>query len=461
METRFLYFFSIAVLIALMPHIVAAQASSSDVANRRAQLEQQLAGIQKEIADQQKLLQNKQQERVSLERDVAILDAKIDSAKLAIRARDLVIEGIKDDIASKEATIGGLDSKLGREKQSLAQLIRQANEIDHYTIAEMVLGSGSLSEFFTDIDHFDSIKGALHDSFADIAQTKGLTEAQKVSLEDKKSEQLELRQIQVLEQQKIVVQEKERKQILAATKGEESAYQKLIAGKEKSAAQIRSELFTLRDSASIPFGQALDLANYASQKTGVRAAFLLGVLAEETNLGENIGTGSWTVDMHPTRDKPIFAAITAMLGLNPDTMPVSKKAWYGWGGAMGPAQFIPSTWACFGGFVNSTTGVCGRNPDGSWNGPWVYDINHDRIRALVGKDSPSSPWDNRDAFVASAALLSDNGASAGGAAAERLAALRYLAGWANATKPAYAFYGNEVMELAADFQQQIDVLARN
>ena len=458
------FYLCAALILSISPLLasrVEAQATGADVANRRAELERQLSSIEQEIAEQQKLLQSKQQERVSLERDVAILDAKIDSAKLAIRARDLVIEELKDDIASKQVTIGGLNEKLVREKQSLGQLIRQTNEIDGYTFAEMILGKGSLSDFFTDIDRFDSIKSALHNSFADIAETKDLTEAQKQTLEDKKAEQLELRQIQVLEQQKIVVQEKERKQILAATKGQENAYQQLISGKEKSAAQIRSELFTLRDSAAIPFGQALELANFASQKTGVRAAFLLGILAEETNLGENIGTGVWTVDMHPTRDRPLFAAITGMLGLDPGKIPVSKKAWYGWGGAMGPAQFIPSTWACFGGFVNTTTGVCGRNPDGSWAGPWKYDINRDRIRALVGKNSPANPWDNKDAFVAAAALLSDNGASVGTPAAERLAALRYLAGWANATKSSYAFYGNEVMDLAQRFQQQIDVLARN
>jgi hypothetical protein len=54
--------------------------------------------------------------------------------------------------------------------------------------------------------------------------------------------------------------------------------------------------------------------------------------------------------------------------------------------------------------------------------------------------------------------MSDNGADAQTPAAERLAALRYLAGWKNATKSAYAFYGDNVMEYAADFQSQIDVI---
>ena len=55
-------------------------------------------------------------------------------------------------------------------------------------------------------------------------------------------------------------------------------------------------------------------------------------------------------------------------------------------------------------------------------------------------------------------LMKDNGADKQTPAAERLAALRYLAGWGNASKPAYAFYGDDVMALAAKFQKEIDVL---
>jgi hypothetical protein len=40
----------------------------------------------------------------------------------------------------------------------------------------------------------------------------------------------------------------------------------------------------------------------------------------------------------------------------------------------------------------------------------------------------------------------------------RLAALRYLAGWGNAKKPAYAFYGDDVMSFADEFQRDIDIL---
>ncbi len=442
-----------------------AQVTSEDVARRRAELEAQLQQIEKEIQAQGVLLEGKQKERVSLERDVAILDAQIAKAKLAIRQRDLAIQQINGDIGEKLVTIGSLADKLTREKNSLAQLIRRTDQIDDLTMVEIIIGNQSLSDVFEELDSFTQLKIALQDSFEEIENTVVTTEEAKSTLESKRSDETELRNLQLLEKQKIEQQEKQKQNILSVTKGQEKSYQALINQKEKSAAEIRSELFSLRDSAAIPFGDAVTFAGQAGKATGVRPALILGVLKQETRLGEYLGTGTWKEDMHPTRDRPLFQAITSTLGYNPDRMPVSKQPGYGWGGAMGPAQFIPSTWACYGGYINSKTNDCNNAKrtmswDEFWAGPWEYSASKDRIRKLLGKNSPSDPWKNADAFMASGVLMMDNGADAGTYAAERLAALRYFAGWGNATKPAYAFYGDGVMEHAAYFQKQLDILSR-
>jgi peptidoglycan hydrolase CwlO-like protein len=406
-----------------------AQVDEQTISSRRAQLERELAELEAQIDAQRELLETKQRERVSLERDVAILDAKIEKAKLSIRARDISIQKLSSEIGEKEGVISALDEKIAREKESLAQLIRKTNEVDSYSLVEIMLGNKNLSEFFVDLDAFVTIKGALNESFVVIERTKSTTQSEKNSLEEKRAEQMELRTIQELEKRRIEEQEREKHRILEISRGVEKIYQELLKEKEKSAAAIRSELFTLRGSAAIPFGKALEYAKIASRKTGVRPAFLLGVIAEESNLGENVGTGNWRTDMHPTRDRPIFKDITSKLGLDPDLMPVSKKPWYGWGGAMGPAQFIPSTW-----------------------------ILYEKKIAKLTKHNPPNPWDPFDALMAAAILLADNGAARGGYANERLAALRYFAGWKNAEKRAYAFYGDDVMELAAKYQRQIDIL---
>ncbi|MEX0917300.1 MAG: hypothetical protein WDZ90_02155 [Candidatus Paceibacterota bacterium] len=464
---RFALSFSVFVLLFLLVQPGAhshAQVGSGNVAERRAALERNLTEIEAEIAKQQRLLEAKQEERVSLERDVAILDAKIEKSRLGIRARTIAIEQLSNDINDKNSKIGVLNVKLDREKESLAELIRKTNEIDNTTILEVLLSNQSFSDFFADIDSFQSVKLALRDSFVEIADTKVETREARELLERKRTEEVELRNIQELQKQQIEAQERERQRILDQTKGVEAVYQELIADRERSAAEIRAELFTLRDSAAIPFGEALDFANFASSKTGVRPALILGVLTQETRLGEFLGSGTWTIDMHPTRDQPVFPALMRELGLDPNRMPVSKKPGYGWGGAMGPSQFIPSTWVCYGGFININTQDCNNASrslswDQFWQGPWEYRASKDRIRALTGKGRASNPYENEDAFMATGLLMKDNGADAGTKSAERRAALRYFAGWTNASNPAYAFYGDGVMELAEGYQRQIDVLA--
>ena len=432
--------FFVIIAVLLVPSILLAQVSSSDVLAPRASLEQELAALEKEIEAQRVILVEKQRESISLERDIAILDAKIQSAELSIKARALSIKRLATDIANKEETISDLSAKITREKDSLAQLLRNTNRLDSFSLAEVILSNKNLSEFFRDFESFAAIKVSLQNSFQKLEANKKATRNEQVVLTGKQQEQEELKHLQELQKKSIEADKAKKRTILAATKGVEAVYQKVVQIKEQDAAVIRSELFALQGSSAIPFEKALDYANQAFEKTGVRPALILGVIAEESNLGENVGTGSWDIDMccvpsrdgRDDRDRTIFAEITRKLGLNPDAMPVSKKPWYGWGGAMGPAQFIPSTWVLY----------------------------EDRIAAVAGH-SPPNPWEPYDAFMASALLMKDNGADKGTYSAERLAALRYFAGWKNATKAAYAFYGDEVMALAEKYQRQIDILQRN
>lgn len=417
------------VSFSLSTQIVFAQTPEEQVVSRRYQLETELSKLEGEIQIQQQILDTKKMESQTLERDIAIFDADIKKSELNIKAREIAISKLSDDIRGKEVKIVSLDEKILKEKRSLAQLIRKRDEIDSFSIVEVILSNQNLSDFFEDVDMFSSIELALSSSFSQIEQTKNVTNIQKESLIDKRQQEIELKEIQLLEKKKIESQKAEKKQILDISKGQEAIYQRILKDKQKSAAEIRSELFTLRGSTAISFEKAYEYATLAGKKTGVRPAFILGVIAEESNLGQNVGTGNWKTDMHPTRDRPVFEQICERLGFNPDMMPVSKKPWYGWGGAMGPAQFIPSTWVLY----------------------------ENRISRLTGH-TPPNPWDPFDAFVASGMLLSDNGASKGTRTAERLSALRYFAGWSNATKSAYSFYGDEVMDLADMYQKQIDIL---
>ena len=418
-------FFSVIICAALAaPFFAVAQVTPE----QRATLETQLAQIQSEIKDNQANLSNLQTQRTSLERDVAIYDSKIQAAQLGIKQRNLIIEKLKGDIAQKQQGIRNLDYKVQDGEESLAQILRETRQIDDMTFATLALG-GSLSEIFQEIDDFQAVQKALGNSFTRMATQRADLQARQQALEEQRQEEQDLLQLQVLQQNSLKTAQKEKQDLVASARGQESVYQQVIASKQQTAAQIESTLFALRDTKSISFGNMYAYAKEASLKTNVRPALILGILSEESNLGQNVGSGTWRVDMKSPRDTDPFAQITVELGLNPDSMPVSKKPWYGWGGAMGPAQFIPSTWQLY----------------------------KERIAASTGQNPPN-PWDPRTATFAAAILMMDNGADQQTRAAERLAALRYLAGWKNATKSAYSFYGDDVMDLADKFQQQIDIL---
>jgi len=136
--------------------------------------------------------------------------------------------------------------------------------------------------------------------------------------------------------------------------------------------------------------------------------------------------------MHPTRDQPPFADIVSAAGLDPDTQKVScplirNGERFGWGGAMGPAQFLPSTWMGY----------------------------RDRVDELLGR--PANPWAIRDAFVASAVKLASHGAASGAYNDEFRAAMIYFSGakWSAWEETLYA---SPIMSRAAVFQKEIDIL---
>jgi membrane-bound lytic murein transglycosylase B len=411
----------------------------------RAALERQLAEVEAQIEKNKSDLTVTQRERTSLERDVAVLNAKIQAAQLGIKQRDLAIKKINGDVGDLKAGIGNLDSKVVAGQQSLAQILRRTREIDDMTLVELALGQ-SLTDLFEDIDDFERIQMELDSSFKEIAVTRSDLAARKSALEDKKREEADMLQLQQLQKKDLQSTESEKKTLVSAAKGKESTYQKIIAEQVRTATQIKNALFGLRDGGAIPFGTAYQYAKEAEAKTGVNAALTLGVLRQETNLGENvgkclvtntpnkgdgIGKNSGTLIrgvMKPDRDVDPFMAITAELGIDPASQVVSCPQSVGYGGAMGPAQFIPSTWVLY----------------------------KARLAAATG-DNPPNPWQARTAIFATAMLMADNGADQGTRESERRAALRYFAG-GNWSKPSYAFYGDGVMKYRDQYQADINVL---
>ena len=319
------------------------------------QIEAQLNSLLVLQADQKK-------QTGTLKGDVDYLTSQINALKAKIKARALVIAQLKVDIIDKTNTIISLSSKIDREHESLAQLLRNTNEFDNDNLVNLILSDNSISDFYSDLESYNTIKQSIKASVDVINGVKTQTEVVKSDLEKKQNAETDAKAELESAQQTVAKSEADKQQLLNISKQKEATYQQLAAQKKAQADKIRSALFSLAGiSTKIDFGTALGYANEVQNKLGVDPAFLLAIITQESNLGSNVGqcyltnpdtgagvgknTGTpFTNVMHPTRDVPVFLSITSDLQFNAYQTAVSCPiGGYGYGGAMGPAQFIPST----------------------------------------------------------------------------------------------------------------------
>jgi membrane-bound lytic murein transglycosylase B len=404
----------------------------------------ELAKIEVQLNDLLEKQKEQQKQTGTLKGDVEYLTSQINALKIKIKARSLAISQLKVNIKEKVNTINSLSSKIDREHESLAQLLRNTNEFDNENLVNLILSDDSISSFYSDLESFNSIKQAIKTSVDIINGVKIQTEVAKQDLEKKQNAETDAKAELESAQKTVAKSEADKKQLLAISKLKEDAYKKLAAEKKAQADKIRSALFSLAGiSQKIEFGTALQYANEVKNKIGVDPAFLLAILTQESNLGANVGqcyltnpdtgagvgknTGTpFSNVMHPTRDVPVFISITADLGFNAFKTAVSCPiaGVKGYGGAMGPAQFIPSTWKLFA----------------------------DRLKSILGYEA--NPWSPRDAFMASGMYLGDLGATGTSASAQNRAACKYYGSGGSSCS-----YSRNVMKLKSGIQANIDLLS--
>lgn len=415
----------------------------------------------KEKAEHERALNEKQRETVTIERDVAVAEFKINTAKSDIRTSDVKIKQLKNTIVGKTETIRTLSLDSARVRGSIAELLRKTEELDSYSLPEVALSGRTLSDFFTDVESFTSIKSGLSEALSEMSAIIEKTEAEKQALLEKEQNERGLRLAREREQKKEEAYRREKELLLSFSKKEEAAYKEQIAQKEAIKRAIRSRIFRTVGGTEITFGDALKLIQPYEEVLGVESALVLAVLFQESGEGGVIGgnLGRCTYDQPKNNadgtvmsksQHASFLAIVDELGLNPASVPVSCPipADGQYGGAMGPAQFMPNTW---------------------WNVSADPQTGYKkRIAKVLGILVPS-PFENLHAFTGTGLYLSDafqRCKSAFSTTFDRwsCSAAKYYSGLASSGSKllrhmsAPYSYGYKVAVRAREFQKDIDTL---
>ena len=402
----------------------------------------QIAELQKEIDAYQAQADQAGAQSKSLQSEIAKLNAQIGRITAQIKSMQASIEETGLEITQTQGAIDDAQHKITVHQEALASALRETSQNDLQPLPLILLESGTLSDFFDRVHDIQRTQDSLSTAIQSITDLRDQLDQQQSQLEQQKTGMEQLQSLQESQQRQLASTKGDKNKLLKVTQGQESKFQSLVKTTQTNLERLKEQIYYLQQN-GISVDDAVKFAKLAAIGAGIRPAFLLALLETESRLGLNVGTGNWKDDMYlcyqrlanyyPSKrtyylkraedEKTAFFSITSSLGLNPDTQKVSHEPSYGCGGAMGPAQFIPSTWL---GYASAVIAITGR---------------------VI-----SNPWNTEDAFTAAAVKLARGGASSQTRAGELQAAKAYISGNPNCSQAICNQYASTILQKAADIQ---------
>ncbi len=414
---------------------------------QRKQLETQLESLDNEIVQIQATIEQYKGQGKSLESEVKRLNAQVAKLNLQVKATNLSLKKLDDEIETNNNDIKRTETDIEKNKRILSYALQNLYSSGNTSLVEVFLKNFEISDFFDDLKNLTDVQDNLRAALEKVMGLKQDLLDQNEQLAIRKKDASALKAYQLSQQRAVDNTKKEKADLLTATKGQESKYQDLLKQTQLTAAQIRSQIFKLLGGGELPFGEAVKIAQLAEKATGVRAAFILSILTQESSvnsvIGANLGrcfyndarrNSSGTV-MSNTQ-KTSFLALMSELSMDPSktqvSCPITSDGAYG--GAMGPAQFMPTTW----------------------------DLYKNRVVGITG-NKPASPFNNADAFTATALYLQDGLVNCKTIyktifSQENCAAAKYYAGGKWRSYMSVGRYGYRVAERAEEFADEIKIL---
>ncbi|MGA2417934.1 MAG: hypothetical protein ABSF55_01730 [Candidatus Staskawiczbacteria bacterium] len=379
------------------------------------------------------------QQKDTLQNAITKLKNKISSLQADIKQGTIMVKDLNIQISDTQVSIDKTASQIQDSQNQIATILRSVYEEDQKP-SFVILLEGNLSDFFSNLAYLDNLNSSVSNLLDNTKTLKSYLAGQQVKMGDSVDQLQKTIALQTLQKQQNEQNQQQQNQYLQLT---EAQYQQQLKDQQdiaQKATKIKAMLFQVAGVTQVPtFGQAIDVAKAVANLVPIRPAFLLAIISQESALGQNVGkclltdsttgvgkrisTGAVVAHLlKPTRDLQPYLNIVASIGRDPYNSILSCPIGSGYdGGSMGPAQFLPSTWALF----------------------------TDRLKTLLGQSA--DPWGIKDSFTASALYLSDLGASAQTTTAESTAAYHY-----NGSGNMARVYSRSVMTRANCIQSFID-----
>jgi murein DD-endopeptidase MepM/ murein hydrolase activator NlpD len=223
-------------------HNVLAQ---SEIAELREQIEDRgdrLTGIEAEIARFEAELLEVGAEKQTLQSAINRLETERKKVNAEISKTESLISSTDLEINKIVLEMNRAANDLELTEAAIADIIRSQFQASEESLIEILLRNENLSEFWTEIDTFDTIKNEMASKVATLEQLRSVLEERQDRSETKRTELGSLKE-QYTDQNSVLVNSRtEQAELLSATRSEEAEYQSLLAVQETAREEIRKEL---------------------------------------------------------------------------------------------------------------------------------------------------------------------------------------------------------------------------
>lgn len=233
---------------------------------------QSTAEIQQQIADHNRKIKELDAEIAKYQKELQVLGSQKATLNTSIQSLNTQRAKLNAKIKSLQQQIGKLNLELRQlgvqidtkqkqislSRQALAQSLRDINQTDTSTLVEQLFSAQDLGDAWATVDASITLGSALRDQTRTLAQVKDELSNQKIAVTKTQAQLVYVSNDLGTQKKAVDVTVSEKNKLLAQTKNQESAYQKLIETKRAQQKVFESALADLERSlksvgqASIP-----------------------------------------------------------------------------------------------------------------------------------------------------------------------------------------------------------------
>lgn len=233
--------------------------SNDPVSNKASAINREVKAINNDIQDKKleiKRIQQKQekysnaikqnqQDKLSLNNQLAILDNRVAKSELDLELAQTETERVQLEIKKTDQEIQDKTDMIEAEKVKISNVLRLANKKGNASTLEIILLNDSLSAFMNQVKYLEDINASIKDSLDHLKEFKYQLNKDKSELENQNQDLAKLKENLASRKDALEAKKESKMMVVAQLSSSESEYQRLLGQLKREKQETATEIVNM------------------------------------------------------------------------------------------------------------------------------------------------------------------------------------------------------------------------